>query len=92
MRDSPNETENETVAPDDPCFYDHCGGLFLPDAGYARHRQRLDELYPRGTVFAAVCPVGLFPRPAHYTEAGAALPASDSGADAAVAYFAHAEI
>ena len=40
-RDSSNETENETVASDDPCFYDHCGGLFLQDACHVRHRRCL---------------------------------------------------
>ena len=91
-RDFHYETEYETADPYDPGFYDHCGGLFLPDTGYARHRRRLDELYPCGTIFAAVFPLGFFPRPPHYTDAGAALPASDRGADAGVAYFAHAEI
>lgn len=40
-RDAPNETENETVAPDDSCFYDHCSGLFLQDACLVRHRRCL---------------------------------------------------
>lgn len=35
---------------------------------------------------------GLFPRPAHYTDAGAALHAFDSCSDACVACFAHTEI
>lgn len=46
-RDFPYETEYETADPHDPGFYNHCGGLFLPDTGHARHRRRLDELYPR---------------------------------------------
>lgn len=91
-RDAPNETENETVAPDDPCFYDHCSGLFLQDACLVRHRRCLHKLYPCAAVFVAVFPVGLFPRPSYYTEAGAALLASDSGAYACVACFAYAEI
>ncbi len=46
----------------------------------------------RTALYLLLLPCGAFPRPAHYPAAGAALPAADGGADAAVAHTADAEI
>lgn len=91
-RTVPLEGEYQTTAVDDLRFHGHRRGLRLPDAGQIRYRRRVYQLYPFRAVSAAFRVVGLYHRPAHYTEAGAALSAPDGAADAPVAGSADAEI
>ena len=88
----PLEGEYQTTAVDDLRFHGHRRGLRLPDTGQIRYRRRVYQLCPFRTLPAAFRVVGLYPRPAHHTEAGTALPAPDGAADAPVAASADAEI
>ena len=88
----PLERNHQASAADGLRMYGNRHSLCLPDAGEIRHRRPRREPYPDSALSAAFRPVGLFTRPAHYPAAGAALPAADGGADAAVAHTADAEI
>lgn len=88
----PLESDHQASAADGLRVYGNRHSLCLSDAGEIRHRRPRREPYPDSALSAAFYPVGLFSRPAHYPAAGAALPAADGGADAAVAHTADAEI